>query len=289
MAESPSHKFGQIIGNLIESIMKPPLEDFCREFGLYLDYQGKERAARSGKKVTWSDKYGNLHDLDYVIERGGSDSDIGQPVAFIEVAWRRYTKYSRNKAQEIQGAVRPLAEKYRWNNPFLGAVLSGVFTSGSIEQLTSLGFHVLYFPYETIVDAFSQEGINIQFDEDMPDSEFQNCVSLLEQAPPSLFESVKQSLVQTNESALQDFLTALGTRLSRLVERIVIIPLYGKVNEFSTVESALSFLNEHPISESSQTFRKYEVIVSFSNGDDVKGSFPSKQKAKDFIQFVTSQ
>lgn len=289
MAESPSHKFGQIIGNLIESIMKPYLENFCQEYGLYLDYQGKDRAARRGKRVRWSDQYGNFHDLDYVIERGGSDSDIGQPVAFIEVAWRRYTKHSRNKAQEIQGAVRPLAEKYQWNNPFLAAVLSGVFTSGSIEQLISLGFHVLYFPYETIVDAFSQQGIDIQFDEATPDKEFQRCIDSLEQAPPSLFESVKQSLLQANEGVLQDFLTALGTRLSRLVERIVIIPLYGKINEFSTVENALSFLDEHPIYESSETFRKYEVAISFSNGDRVEGSFASKQKTRDFIQFVTNQ
>jgi len=80
---------------------------------------------------------------------------MGTPAAFIEVAWRRYTKHSRNKAQEIQGAILPLAEKFRWSNPFLGAVLAGVFTDGSLEQLRSLGFHVLYFPYETLVTAGS--------------------------------------------------------------------------------------------------------------------------------------
>ena len=90
--------------------------------------------------------------------RNGTDNEIGQPIAFIEVAWRRYTKHSRNKAQEIQGAILPLAEKYRWNNPFLGTVLAGVFTAGSLEQLKSQGFHVLYFPYETLVRALQQRG-----------------------------------------------------------------------------------------------------------------------------------
>ena len=143
MAESPSHKFGQIIGNLIEALIEPFLSDFAKENHLYLDHQKNPRKSRKGKKVTWEDPYGNVHDLDYVLERNGTDTITGTPVAFIEVAWRRYTKHSRNKAQEIQGAILPLAERFQWSNPFLGAVLSGVFTEGSLEQLRSLGFQVL--------------------------------------------------------------------------------------------------------------------------------------------------
>ena len=136
MAESPAHRFGQVIGELLESVVLPQLEAFCRKEGLYLDHQKRDRPARAGKKVAWTDQYGNTHDLDFVIERGGTDREIGRPVAFIESAWRRYTKHSRNKAQEIQGAILPLAEKYRWNNTFLGTVLAGVFTDGSLEQLS---------------------------------------------------------------------------------------------------------------------------------------------------------
>jgi len=90
MAESPSYKLGQVIGNLIEEIIGPMLSEFCEDAGLFLDKKG-DRIARSGKKVTWKDKFGNLHDLDFVIEKGGTDDKIGQPVAFIEAAWRRYT------------------------------------------------------------------------------------------------------------------------------------------------------------------------------------------------------
>lgn len=113
MAESPSHKFGQIIGNLLEEVIQPFLDDFARSHNLYLDYQNNLRPARSGKKVTWKDSYGNTHDLDYVLERNGTPDTVGTPVAFIEVAWRRYTKHSRNKAQEIQGAILPLAERFQ--------------------------------------------------------------------------------------------------------------------------------------------------------------------------------
>ncbi len=90
-----------------------------------------------------------------------------------------------NKAQEIQGAILPLAEKYQWSSPFLGAVLAGVFTEGSVGQLRSLGFNILYFPYDTLVAAFAQEGIHIAFDETTPDTDFRQCVKTIESATES--------------------------------------------------------------------------------------------------------
>ena len=82
--------------------MRPRLKTFCARRDLYLDVPGERPGVRRGKKIRWTDRYGNEHDLDFVIERGGSFEKQGRPVAFIEAAWRRYTKHSRNKAQEIQ-------------------------------------------------------------------------------------------------------------------------------------------------------------------------------------------
>lgn len=87
MAESPAHRFGQVIGELLESVVLPQLEIFCKNHALYLDHQKRVRSARSGKKVSWTDQYGNTHDLDFVIERDGTDQQIGRPLAFIETAW----------------------------------------------------------------------------------------------------------------------------------------------------------------------------------------------------------
>lgn len=113
MAESPSHKWGQIIGQeFLEVAMDPHLRTTATKHGLFLDLKGT-RPARTGKKISWADLYGNTHDLDFVFERGGSPNKIGDPVAFIETAWRRYTKHSRNKAQEIQGAVLPLVTTHQ--------------------------------------------------------------------------------------------------------------------------------------------------------------------------------
>lgn len=169
MAESPSHRFGQIVGNLLEEILLPVLQNFCEERRLYLDRHGKRVGVRKGKKVSWEDNYGNTHDLDFVIEKDGSAENRGRPVAFIEAAWRRYTRHSKAKAQEIQGAILPIAEKYENDKPFLGAVLAGEFTRSSLDQLKSLGFEVVYLPYETIVDAFQSVNIDVRFGDETPD------------------------------------------------------------------------------------------------------------------------
>lgn len=289
MAESPAHRFGQVIGELLETVVLPQLEAFCRNQGLYLDHQKRVRPVRTGKKVTWEDQYGNAHDLDFVIERDGSDEIIGRPLAFIETAWRRYTRHSRNKAQEIQGAILPLAEKYRWNNPFLGIVLAGIFTETSLEQLRSLGFQVLYFPYESLVAAFQSEGINIAFNEITPDKVFRQTTNRIEKLPPKQMVRIRSHLVTANQAAIDGFFIALRQRLGRHVTRVVVIPLYGRVSEFATIEDALRFLDGHMIYEGSGEFRKYEIHVEFSNGDKVEAFLEAKNKVKEFLDFVAKQ
>jgi hypothetical protein len=170
MAQSPSHRFGQIIGDTLEAAIRPILQTIATELGMYLDAKGERKVRGAKRKVAWVDGKGNTHDLDYVFEQDGDAETIGSPRAFIEIAWRRYTKHSRNKAQEIQGAILPLAERYSDHHPFLGVILGGVFTDGSLNQLRSHGFAVLYFPYESVIAAFAVVGLDAAFDEDTSDA-----------------------------------------------------------------------------------------------------------------------
>ena len=103
---SPGHKLGQLIGNFFEELSAQKLIEFSEKHGLYCDRRGLRPNVRDRKrKVTWTDSSGNNHDLDYVIEKSGSADEKGSPLAFIELAWRRYTKHSRNKTGEIEGAL----------------------------------------------------------------------------------------------------------------------------------------------------------------------------------------
>ena len=264
--------------------MYAPLKRVADKHTLYLDYKHPRKARGNKKKVAWKDYKDNVHDLDFVFEEGGSDNVVGRPKAFIESAWRRYTKHSRNKAQEIHGAIIPLGETYRENKPFLGVVLAGDFTEGSLQQLRSHGFSILYYPYERIVEAFAAAGIDAAFDEDTPDAEVQDKVD----AYSSLTQSKKEIIVKTLRSARQgemrDFLRAIESCLTRAIARICIATLHGPSHEVATIDDAVKFIETYDESQPAAGFVKYEVIVRYSNGDSIQGEFTAKSAAVDFLR-----
>lgn len=282
MGLSYSHKFGQIIGDLLELSITPHLEKFAKENNLFLDKKGT-RKARKGKKVTWIDDHGNKHDLDFVIERNGSETKIGEPIAFIESAWRRYTKHSRNKAQEIQGAIIPLQNKYSANSPFIGVVLAGVFTNGAIKQLESVGFHVLYFSYESVIASFAKYGIDASFNEDTAEDIFKKKIELWEKSKNK--NDIATSLFEINKKNVDSFFSSLDISISRIVEQIFILPLHGKQQDIPTISDAISFLTEYKEEEPCHhPINHYEIIIRYSTGDKIEASFKTKNKAILFLK-----
>ncbi len=289
MAESPAHRFGQVIGGLLEEILLPVLEGFCEERKLYLDRHGERVGVRAGKKVTWEDKYGNNHDLDFVIEKNGTKDKRGRPVAFIEAAWRRYTKHSRAKAQEIQGAVLPIAARYEYDSPFLGAILAGEFTQGSLDQLASLNFNVVYLPYESVVKAFAHVGIDTAFEEDTSDAKFKSCIEEIEGLSEKARDKLKKHLLDANKNGFEDFFKKLAHKLDRLVQRVIVVPLFGKPVEYKSITDALTFIEHFKQDAGSGDFQKYEVLLTFTNGDEVKAMFASKERAVEFLTQIAIQ
>ena len=294
MAESFAHKWGQIIGNLFQASLREALQQAADRHGLYLDYQ-RDRAARPGRKVSWQDRHGNSHDLDYVLERGGTDAVRGVPAAFIETAWRRYTKHSRNKAQEIQGAILALAETYSHLRPFLGVVLAGLFTEGSLEQLRSSGFTVAYVPYDVITKAFATVGIDAAFGETTTEGAFRKKVKQYTGLKAAQVEQVKQALfsgprqeggAQPPEGhPMQQFLVTLEASLSRGVQGVTVIVLHGSPQQLPTVQHAIDYLLRY---DDSRPFTapalKYEVDLRYNNGDLIHAVFQQKTEAIRFLQ-----
>ena len=283
MAISPSHKWGQIIGLVLEELVCDVLLNFALEKRLYLDTEGV-RPARSGKRVTWTDKNGNAHDLDFVLERGGTPEDIGTPVAFIESAWRRYTKHSRNKAQEIQGALEPLMATFGGSAPFSGVVLAGEFTSGAVRQLESLGFRVLHFSYSQVVDAFAVVGISASYEESTSDSEFLEKIYAWEQLESTEHDIVGKTLLKSCEREVTDFLNALQLSVERVVMSVQILPLFGSLFECSTIADAIRLIIDYDTNNHSRDFVRYEVRVMYSNGDKIEGDFVCKDGALQFLR-----
>ena len=283
MALSPSHRFGQIIGDLLEAAISPLLKTFAADNGLYLDHQGK-RPCRPGIRCTWVDDNGNKHNLDYVMERGGTLTTLGTPAAFIEVAWRRYTKHSRNKAQEIQGAIEPLAQRYRNELPFKGAVLAGEFTEGAITQLKSLGFNLIHVPYGDVVKAFAKVGIDASTEEDTPDDEVQAKVDQWEKLSNADKASVATSLIESNKSQVNAFLVGLQLAISRKIEAIVVLPLNGRELHATSISEALALLQDHDERSPQTQFVRYEIYIRFANGNRITGKFNDQVSAVAFLE-----
>lgn len=286
MAKAPVHKLGQLIGEFIESYFEQELKEICQERQLYLDVVGVVRKARKGKKVTWYDVYGSKHDLDFVIERYGTDEKLGLPVAIIECAWRRYTKHSKNKAQEIQGAVLPIAAKYQYHKPFLGAVIAGEFTAPSVVQLNACGFETIYFEYLDIVRAFAESGAFIQYSEDTLDVDADTMVATFQALSVPQLQTIFDRVVELSQVEVTKFKSALVQSLDRQVEQVIIAPLFGSNISFDTVDDAVEFLNrdELMIASNNIEFRDLWVLIRYSNGDKIEGTFKTAARAEQFIR-----
>jgi hypothetical protein len=285
VAESPGHRLGQIIGDALEAALYLPLSNFCSENGFFLDRKGP-RPTRPGQKVTWIDGKGNKHDLDFVIEKGGSLSTLGHPCAFVESAWRRYTKHSKNKAQEVQAAIDPLVETYSHGAAFKGVVLAGEFTKNSLKQLESNGYRVVYFDYSGVIKAFNAVGLDVSSDESSSDTDLKRKVASCEKDPAKVARA-GQLLCASYRPQVDAFVAALRSQLVRDVRRVVVIPLFGSVLEFATIAQALVSLELSIAAAARPTEQRgFEVIVEYGNGDHVEGRFQGVAAVRRFLEQV---
>jgi hypothetical protein len=287
MAEAAGHKWGQFVGEYCESALEPLLKVFADKHGLYLDKKGP-RPARSGKKLRWVDSYGNGHDLDYVLERGGTPQKIGTPIAFIESAWRRYTKHSKNKAQEIQGAVLPIAEKHRFCAPLLGCILAGDYTANALNQLRSIGFKVLYLSYGSVVEAFVTVGIDARYDEATPDKDHQAKMQKWASIPKAAQDGVWTKLMELNHRNLAEFMLHLERAVVRQINAVRVIPLHGSAKDCVNVTEAITYVENYDEAAPTGPLVKYEVIIRYDNGDKIEGQFQDRATTVEFLSAYQS-
>ncbi|MBQ6965630.1 MAG: hypothetical protein IJP82_08090 [Bacteroidaceae bacterium] len=284
MAKSQSHQLGEFIGSFFEDLMKKPIREFADKNGLYFDTNRSRKARGNRKTLTWTDVHANKHRLDFVLEKGGTESAFGEPIAFIELAWRNYTKHSKNKAQEISGAVNPISEKYEMVKPFKGAILSGVFTDGSLNQLKSEGFHVLYIPSKKMVQAFSVHGLDIDYDEGTSKAELKRkYIAVSKKSNKAILEKVRQEILKICEPEIKLFVSELSASYNRKIKTICILPLHGKSTYVIDVERAINFINGYTEIPKDQTLEYIQVIVTYNIGSIIQCQFKTKAEAIDFL------
>lgn len=285
MAQSDSHKFGQLIGNFVESVIIEVLEPVAQKYNLYLDYRHPREARNGRTEVIWSDVNGNKHKLDIVLEENGSETEVGNPKAFIEMAWRRYTKHSKNKVQEISGALLPLVSKYKKNAPFYGAIIAGEFTEPSINQLISEGFQIVYFQMETIRSAFRVVDFDIFWEENTPEEVLAEKVKYFCRLSDNELGVIKDKLIQLNERAMNQFIQTLESCILRKIEYVRIFLMHGCETEVSSIEEAYNFINSYEeFGHCDLPIIKYEIYMRYNNGDKIEVHFSEKRDALNFLR-----
>lgn len=281
MANSQSHKLGEHIGDFFEDTIVKYLSGRIPT-GYYLDYRHERKARNGGKEVIGIDKNGNKHKLDIVIEKNGSESKRGTIKAFIEVAWRRYKKHSKNKVQEISGAILPLISTYAREMPFYAAILSGEFTDNSIAQLESQGFYVLYFTYEEMCSAFEAIDVSIQWGEKTPENYLQKLTDLMPEKNSEQYIILQTAFLTEQYEKLQNLTNALLTSLNQKVIEIIVSPLHGSRSTLYSVNDALDFIYKYDENSTVPVLR-YEITVIYNTGVEYTMKCPDKKTALQFL------
>jgi hypothetical protein len=203
------------------------------------------------------------------------------PVAFIESAWRRGTRHSKNKVQEIQAAINPIVLKNKSTVCFKGAILGGDFTSSSIKQLESDSFSVLYFPTTLFEKTFKKFHLDIISDDATKESEFKRRIDLWEKFKDK--EALYKALIKSNKKAVDVFFSSLHEAVSRYIERVIILPLHGRETTANNIKDAIDLLKSYSEGKQKLSIVRYEIIIKYNTGDRIEASFKNK---KDSIKFL---
>jgi hypothetical protein len=164
-------------------------------------------------------------------------------------------------------------------------ILAGVFTEGALAQLKSLGFTILYFSYDAVVEAFKCVDIEARFDEKTPDVEFARKIRAWQRLSEIKRRQVAKALIEINSEAVKQFLRALNHVVIREIEIIRLLPLHGTPLEWHSVEEAIAYIKNYNEDNGPKPVVKYEIEIRYNNGDRIQGQFVNKESA---IQFLST-
>ena len=295
MAESLAHRWGQIIGDGFEMFVRKILVRSRSGMDYTTRFQESacgERRSGQSYMARWLRKQARPR-LCFRTRRNGEKS--GVPIAFIESAWRRYTKHSKNKVQEIEAAVMPIALTFSRHQPFCGAVLAGEFTRNALHQLESKGFGVLHIPYDSILEAFRELGIDASSEDGVggtTEKQFREKISKWESQPqPQAINKLLAKLHALHKREIADFKQRLEAALTRQVASVRLTVLRGHSVECLDVGSAIAYLIEeeksYRLREDGEQREAFEVQVRFNTGAKIEATFPKRAEAIAFLRGFT--
>lgn len=279
---SAGHKLGQLIGDWFEEyFVLPLLTQVGSRLSLFLDNRFIERPAR-GDKIVWEDNEGNSVDYDFVLELNGRTDQLGIPVAFVECAWRRGARHSKDKARDDSGKLLPMRASYPTAR-FLGMVVAGDFTEPSRELVSSRGIDLFYVSKDKVVQAFQQAGLTVDYPDNAPEADKARLASAFErrftrekhpEVARRLIELLGQPTVTSYVDRVRAKLSALPQEI-RLVLRHESTPLV-----FQSLDEVSAFL-ENPTFTMNTPRETYLYQVTYTDGSEFEETIFTLDKLKE--------
>ena len=141
-------------------------------------------------------------------------------------------------------------------------------------------------PYETIIEAFASEGVDVSTGEDTSEDELQRKVDAFDRLTQNQRERIAEEIRKLHADQFIPFFRTLRLCLNRLVEQIFVLTLSGTSHEFDFVEDAVRFISEYDQSEPVSDFLRYELNVRYSNGDEIRATYRERERAIEFLQSI---
>ena len=186
----------------------------------------------------------------------------------------------------------PIALTFSRHQPFCGAVLAGEFTQNALHQLESKGFGVLHIPYDSILTAFNELGIDASSEdgaEGTTEEQFREKVAKWESLPqPQATDRLLARLHALHQREIADFKQRLEAALTRQVASIQLTVLRGQSVECSDVDSAIAYLIEeeksYRLREGDEKREAFEIQVRFNTGAKIEATFLKRSEAIAFLR-----
>lgn len=91
-------------------------------------------------------------------------------------------------------------------------------------------------------------------------------------------------MIDIHKKDVAEFIEALGNAVTRQVELVRVLPLYGTVFQGKSIEEAIKFIEQYDETPRLEAFERYEIEVRYVNGDFIKANFQDKTKAIAFLR-----
>jgi len=197
------------------------------------------------------------------------------------------TRQARISQKDLAGRL-----KTSQHQPFCGAVLAGEFTRNALHQLESIGFGVLHIPYDSILAAFRELGIDASSEDGVggtTEEQFREKITKWESLPqPQATNHRLVKLHTLHQREIADFEQRLEAALTRQVASIRLTVLRGHSVECPDVESAIAYLIEeeksYRLREDGEQREAFEVQIRFNTGARIEATFPKRAEAIAFLR-----